>query len=135
MTPEEVRAHFAAEQVGILATVTPAGAPHLVPVVFSLDGEEIVTVVDAKPKRSGTLQRLTNLAAEPRVCLLVHHYEDDWRRLWWARADGVAEVISTGPRRDQAVARLRERYPQYANTEIDGPAIVVHVTRWSGWAP
>lgn len=36
------------------------------------------------------LQRLANVASEPRCSLLVDHYEDDWSSLWWVRADGEA---------------------------------------------
>ena len=29
------------------------------------------------------LQRLRNIEAEPRVCLLADHYSDDWSELWF----------------------------------------------------
>jgi PPOX class probable F420-dependent enzyme len=57
---------------------------------FVLVGVMIYSAVDAKPKRSARLQRLANVASEPRCSLLVDHYEDDWSKLWWVRADGEA---------------------------------------------
>lgn len=130
MTPTEARTRFASAPVARMATVMPDGRPHLVPVTFALDGETIYTAIDAKPKRGPTLRRLTNIAANPRVTLLVDEYDDDWRRLWWVRADGLASVEETGPR---VRSLLRGRYEQYREVEITGPVIVVRVDRWVGW--
>ena len=79
-----------------LATIGTGGRPHLVPVTFALDGDRIYTVVDAKPKTTANLRRLRNIAADPRVTVLADHYEDDWDRLWWVRADGIAAILA-GP--------------------------------------
>jgi PPOX class probable F420-dependent enzyme len=81
MSPEEARARFAAASVARLATIEPDGRPHLVPITFAVDGERIVTAIDAKPKRGTALRRLANIAADPRVSVLVDHYEADWARL------------------------------------------------------
>ena len=67
--------------------------PHLVPITFAVDGDALYSAVDAKPKSTRALRRLANIAANPAVSVLVDHYDDDWTRLWWARADGA------GPRR------------------------------------
>ena len=103
MEPADARRRFAAARFARLATVRPDGSPHIVPVVFAVDGDVVWTAVDdAKPKRSPRLQRLANLRAEPRCALLVDHEDDDWTRLWWVRADGVAEIVDAadhpGPR-------------------------------------
>ncbi len=130
----EARRRFAAAAVARLATVSADGAPHLVPVVFAADGERIVTAVDAKPKASRDLARLRNIRNDPRVTLLVDHYDPDWRLLWWARADGTARVLLDGPDRDRALALLRAKYAQYRETDGFGHAVVINVHRWSGWA-
>jgi PPOX class probable F420-dependent enzyme len=88
----ELRERFATSAVARLATVRPDGAPHVVPVVFAAAGDTIWLAVDAKPKRTTQLQRLTNLHSEPRCALLADHYDEDWNRLWWVRADGVGVV-------------------------------------------
>ena len=134
MTPEEARVRFAAARVAHLATADARGTPHVVPITFALDGAEIVTAVDGKPKRSTALRRLDNLAANPRVAVLVDAWDEDWSRLWWARADGIAEVVANGEALRVAQALLRERYPQYARVPIDGPAVRIRVERWTGWA-
>lgn len=134
MTPDEARDRFAAERVARLATVGAGGIPHLVPVTFAVDGDRIVTAVDAKPKRSAQLRRLANIGGNPRVSLLVDHYHEDWRRLWWVRADGTARMVEGGPELARAFDLLRQRYPQYRQVELVGPAIVVEVESWNGWA-
>ena len=55
MAPEEARARFAAARVARLATADAAGVPHLVPVVFAVDGDLVYSAVDAKPKRTTAL--------------------------------------------------------------------------------
>ena len=134
MDAEEARTLFASAPVARLATCDAAGQPHLVPITFALDGEAIVTAVDHKPKRTARLRRLANIAANPRVSVLADHYEDDWARLWWARADGTARVVEPdAPGHGDVVALLVERYEQYREQPPDGPAIVVAVAGWSGW--
>jgi PPOX class probable F420-dependent enzyme len=128
----ELKRRFATSPVARLATVRPDGRPHVVPVVFVLVGDVIYTAVDAKPKKSPRLQRLINIAAEPRCSLLVDHYEDDWSRLWWVRADGEAMVVEPAAATD-GLAALVERHPQYQELVPTGPLIAVRVTQWSGW--
>lgn len=122
-------------RVARLATVDASGAPHLVPIVFALEADRIVTPIDHKPKRSPHLARLANIAAEPRVAVLFDHYDDDWARLWWVRADGVATVLPPGGSRHQeAAGLLARRYEQYSGHPLDGPIIEIVVARWSAWA-
>ncbi|CAN5354792.1 TIGR03668 family PPOX class F420-dependent oxidoreductase [soil metagenome] len=133
MTPDEARARVLNARVGYLATADAAGVPHIVPITFVVDADRIITAVDGKPKRGTRLRRLDNIAANPAVSLLVESYDDDWSRLWWARADGVAAVLTNEEARADVVELLRARYPQYTTVSIDGPVIVIEVRRWSGW--
>ena len=131
---DEARRRFATGRVAVLATLRPDGTPALVPVVFEVVGNRVATAVDAKPKKTRELARLSNIASDPRVSLLVDHYEDDWRGLWWARAEGEARVVDAGPERDDAIARLVAKYAQYGALEpAFGEAVIVEVVRWSGW--
>ena len=133
MTPHEARSRFVAARVARLATPGPNG-PHIVPITFAVEGDMIVTAIDAKPKRGGPLRRIRNVEADPRVAVLDDEYDEDWTRLWWARADGHAAVVGDGASWEHAVGLLRARYAQYRDSPIDGPAIVVRVDRWSGWS-
>jgi PPOX class probable F420-dependent enzyme len=130
VTEDEARARFARARVARLATVDESGAPHLVPIVFALDGDVLYTAVDAKPKTTTALRRLANIAQNPRVSVLVDHYEDDWTALWWVRADGTARVLDDAER---ARRLLVARYDQYVEEPPAGPAIAVEITRWRGW--
>ena len=131
VTDDDARARFAAARVARLATVGASGAPHLVPIVFALAGDDLVySAVDAKPKRHGRLRRLANIAHESRVSLLADHYEEDWTQLWWVRADGRARVLPDAP---EALAALAGKYPQYRRTPPPGPFLVIEVGRWSAW--
>jgi PPOX class probable F420-dependent enzyme len=130
----EARALFATARVARLASVDAEGTPHVVPICFALDGDTIYTAVDRKPKRTTRLRRLANVAANPRVAVLADRYEDDWSALWWARADGMARIVAAGkPGHERAVALLADRYEQYREHPPTGPAILVGVSRWSGW--
>lgn len=129
----DTRAWFAGSPIARLATVTPEGAPHLVPVVFAVDGDVIYTAVDAKPKRTSRLRRLANIAHNPAVSLLVDHYTQDWTRLWWVRVDGTATVVADGDAVRTGYRLLRAKYPQYQSVPLDGPVIAVSATRWSSW--
>lgn len=129
------RDRFAAGRVARLATVGTAGRPHLVPVVFALEGDTVITAVDAKPKSTRALRRLADIAENPAVSLLVDHYEDDWSRLWWVRAQGTARVVDADdPVGRAALALLVARYPTYRDQPPPGPVIAISVDRWTGWS-
>jgi PPOX class probable F420-dependent enzyme len=136
MDPANARALFATATVARLATVGSAGQPHLVPITFALVGPStLVTAVDHKPKRTTALRRLANIDANPNVSVLVDHYEDDWEKLWWVRADGLARV--EGGRTSESAAlveALSSRYRQYRERPPAGPFIVVEVRRFTGWS-
>lgn len=133
MTEEEARERFSAARVARLATADAGGRPHLVPIVFVVQGDRVYSVVDAKPKRTAALRRLANVRQNPAVALLVDHYDDaDWSSLWWVRAEGRARVLEADePEARRAVALLGDRYPQQVAT---GAVLAVDVERWSGWS-
>ncbi|MFD8965626.1 TIGR03668 family PPOX class F420-dependent oxidoreductase [Streptomyces sp. NPDC059568] len=137
MTGGQAHECFVRSRIARLATTDASGRPHLVPMVFALTGDTVAFAVDHKPKRSVRLKRLANIRAHPEVCLLVDGYDEDWDRLWWARADGTASVLP--PADTSAVAAryvrlLTEKYHrQYADRPPEGPVVEITVTHWSGW--
>jgi PPOX class probable F420-dependent enzyme len=132
VTAAEARRRFASARVARLATADLAGRPHLVPIAFAVEGDRVYSAVDAKPKRTTALRRLHNVRENPAVALLVDHYEEDWRELWWVRAEGAARVLDPEEAEARrALALLRVRYPQQQAT---GAVLVVEVARWSGWS-
>ena len=134
MQTAELRRRFAASPVAHLATVRPDGRPHVVPMVFALVDDTVYSAVDAKPKRSQRLQRVTNVRENPRCALLVDHYDDDWRRLWWVRADGRCDVVEEPSLTHPGIEALVQRFRQYIDDPPAGPLLVVSVQQWTGWA-
>jgi PPOX class probable F420-dependent enzyme len=111
--------------VARLATLAADGRPVLVPLVFARAGKRLWSPVDGKPKRAAAgreLARVANLRRDPRCSLLLDRYERDWRRLWWIRIDGEAEVVRGDPEQDAELAAaaqaLRDKYPQYRATPL-----------------
>jgi PPOX class probable F420-dependent enzyme len=134
LAPEEARRRFAGAVVARLATVGPRSQPHLVPVTFAVDGDRVYIAIDAKPKTTTDLRRLRNIRANPRVAVLADHYEADWERLWWARADGRASLLTAPADMAGPLGLLAARYPPYRADPPAGPVIAIGVERWTGWA-
>ena len=135
-TPEH--AAFVEEQrSGRLATVDPTGQPHAVPICYALLNGRIYTPIDEKPKRGDPreLRRIRNILANPKVCLVVDHYEDDdWSRLRWLQVRGVASLVEDEAERGQALAALRARYRQYQTMALESlPLLRITPTRLVGW--
>jgi PPOX class probable F420-dependent enzyme len=125
---------LSAARVARLATIDPDGRPHLVPIVFALDGGVLYSAVDRKPKRSRRLRRIENARARPDVTILVDHYDEDWERLWWVRVRGRARVLDDGPERERALSLLAEKYPQYRAEPPEGPVLAVDVSEMREWS-
>lgn len=115
---------------GVLGSVHPERGVDLVPVVYAVTSDGVVIPVDTvKPKETTRLQRLDNIAHDPRCTLLVEHYDDDWSQLWWVRISGEgheADVAEVWP-------AVRERFPQYADQASIAGGILLTPCRITGW--
>lgn len=122
-------------RVGHLATADALAMPHVVPVCFGLADDSLYITIDQKPKRPGVrLQRLRNLAANPRAAVVFDRYDEDWQRLAWVMLRGRAEILAEGGEHGRAQALLRARYPQYLGMQLaDLPVIAVRVERVASW--
>jgi PPOX class probable F420-dependent enzyme len=129
---KQARSAFQSARVARLATASRHGHPHLVPVTFALRDDLIITAIDHKPKSSRKLKRVDNIEENPNVTILADHYDEDWSLLWWARADGVAE-ITEALERPEFVELLTAKYQQYRQHPPAAALIVVRVRHWSGW--
>jgi PPOX class probable F420-dependent enzyme len=133
MDSDDMRDRVAAARVARLATLGRDGAPHLVPFCFVLSGEVLYSAVDHKKKRTSRLRRLDNVRSDPRVSVLVDHYEQDWSKLWWVRIEGRARELEAGAEAKEAVRLLTSKYAQYREQPPQGPVLRVDPERWSGW--
>jgi len=81
-----------------------------------------------------------NIRENPRVCLVVDHYDEDWSRLRYVIVQGRAELLSGGPEFGRAVDLLLDKYPQYRAMGLDREAgLVIKITpervvQWSSGA-
>ena len=132
MDETEALRRLAEAPVGYLVTVRSNGDPHIVPFVFVVEDRRILSMVDAKPKETTDLRRIRNIRANSSVSVLVDHYEPDWRRLWWVRVDGTAVIVDSSL--EHIATLLRAKYPQSPDVDLVGPAIIIDITRVTGWA-
>lgn len=134
-------------RVARLGTADAGGQPLVIPICFAFDGRFCYSAIDAKPKRHSAerLMRVRNIQENPRVSLLVDHYEEEWTRLRYVIVRGRAELLNGGPEFARAADLLLEKYPQYrahprpsgAGTRLDrttGLMIKItpeRITQWS----
>jgi PPOX class probable F420-dependent enzyme len=124
---------LASASVGRFASITPDGRPHVVVVTFALVGDQLVHMIDQKPKSTRNLQRLQNVETLPVASLLVDHYDEDWSSLWWVRVDGEVGIEKDGDLWWTARSALQEKYRQYRHAPPSGPAIFLSVDRVTHW--
>jgi PPOX class probable F420-dependent enzyme len=105
----------------------------MVPFCFALDGDTLYSGVDQKPKQTRKLRRLENIKRDPRVMVLIDHYEDDWTKAWWVRLRARARVLVA----EEAVRGrqlLIEKYPQYRDDPPDDDVMAIEIDEWVGWS-
>ncbi len=137
LTDDQVDQLLTRWPVARLATVGAGGRPHVVPIVFAACDGAIWTGVDGKPKAGGELARVRHLRSDPRVTLLLDHYSEDWRELWWVRLEGQGSLRGAeGEAERRAERALRDKYPQYRDTPLfrGAPALIrVEIERRTSW--
>ena len=132
MDADRCQQHLAAARHGVFGTVHPHRGVDAVPVVFVVDGEQIVIPIDTvKPKEGARLQRLRNLDADHRAVLLIDHYDEDWSQLWWVRVHAHArEAEPTTTQLEQLAAA----FPIYAAPGRVTSVILLVPDAVTGWA-
>jgi PPOX class probable F420-dependent enzyme len=135
-----VREFLKLARVAHLATADAHGAPHNVPLCFWFDeGTGFYFVVDEKPKRLGRggIKRMRNIAENPRVALVVDHYEEDWQSLAYVLINGEARVIVEDDNEYLlALRHLRDKYPQYRTMALSSdknPIVRIEARRAHVW--
>ncbi len=138
----EVGRFLRVARVARLGTADAGGQPLVVPICYAFDGRHCYSALDAKPKRKAPaqLRRVTNIRENPRVSVLVDHYEEDWKRLRYVLLEGRADVLTEGEEFTHAIDLLLEKYPQYRAMHLDRrTGLVIKITperviEWSGAA-
>ncbi|HET7481600.1 MAG TPA: pyridoxamine 5'-phosphate oxidase family protein [Actinomycetota bacterium] len=129
--PDEATAIVTGSRHAILSTLGEDAA-YAVPVVFVIDGDDIVMPVDEKPKSGKPLKRVRNIEANGTATLLFERWDEDWTQLGWVMVRGAARMDDRDVRE-----KLADRYPQYRDPELDvdmGERVIVltpeRVTWW-----
>jgi PPOX class probable F420-dependent enzyme len=123
-------------RVAHLATADASARPHVVPICFAVDGRELFTPIDSKPKRVAALRlkRVRNILANPEVAVVVDCYHEDWRRLEYVLLCGRARIVKRGKLHRKAIGLLRNKYLQYRTMPlVDHEVIVIHMRTATAW--
>jgi PPOX class probable F420-dependent enzyme len=133
-----VRDFIESARIAHLATVSGAGEPHNIPLCFWFDGSWLYFVIDEKPKRRGgtEIKRMKNIAENPRVALVIDHYDEDWSRLAYVLIHGNARIVEDDVEYALAIQHLRHKYSQYRAmllTQEKNPAIRIEPRRVHAW--
>ena len=89
-----------------------------------------------KPKRTAVtnLKRVRNILSNPNVALVIDHWQEEWQGLWYVLINGTADLLYEGPDHQQAIASLREKYPQYRTMDLDTNPVIritpTNIIRW-----
>jgi PPOX class probable F420-dependent enzyme len=85
LKPKEL-SFLKAHEVCRLATASKDARPHVVPVIYAVDGDDIIIAVDYGTKK------LKNLRENPKVALVV----DDYRPNRGLMVEGDCEILERG---------------------------------------
>jgi PPOX class probable F420-dependent enzyme len=122
---------FELERVCRVATASPDGMPHLVPVCPVVADGKIYFASGNDGRKA------LNLAANPRVAVTIDLYSDDWNHIKGVMVQGRATLHAKGPRFRKVRALLYRKYPQYASDaaidESDSVVVEVMPTRVFVW--
>jgi PPOX class probable F420-dependent enzyme len=111
------------ERICHVATVSPQGVPHVVPVCHVLENGKIYFASETGAKK------VRNLRANPHVTVTVDLYCEDWSNLKGVMIQGDATFVAKG--RFRKIRRLLyAKYPQYPDMSAIGErdSVIVEVT-------
>ncbi|MGH7837839.1 MAG: TIGR03668 family PPOX class F420-dependent oxidoreductase [Candidatus Binataceae bacterium] len=134
-----VREFLRLARVAHLATADAGGAPHNVPLCFWFDdAARFYFVIDEKPKRvaGAGIKRMRNIAENPRVALVIDHYEEEWDFLAYVLIHGAAAVVDDPNEYLLALRNLRDKYPQYRTMALrpdKNPMVRIETGRVHVW--
>jgi nitroimidazol reductase NimA-like FMN-containing flavoprotein (pyridoxamine 5'-phosphate oxidase superfamily) len=102
------------ERVARMATINQASrSPHIVPVCFAFDGEDIYTTLSASSRR------LKNIKEGSKASVLIDKYEEEnnkWKVLCGLLIYGSTKILTYDENREEFMHGWRlliEKYPQY----------------------
>ena len=109
-----------------LATASNDGKPHVVPVIYALDGEDVIIAIDYGTKKLG------NLRQNNRVALVV----DDYRPNHAVMLEGECSILERGKDYLRLLQVLFDRFEIYRKhpwSEGESPILRVRPTKVVVW--
>jgi len=125
LTPKQL-SFLQSHELCRLATVSRDAKPHVVPVIYALDGEDLVIAVDYGTKK------LRNLRQNRRVALVVDEYEPNKGVM----VEGECDVIERGKEYLRLLHVLFDRFEFYGRNpwgEGESPILKVKPTKAVMW--
>ena len=109
-----------------LATASRDARPHVVPVIYALDGENVVVTIDYKTKK------LKNLKENRKVALVV----DDYHPNHAVMVEGDCEVLERGKEYLRLLRVLFDRFEYYRKNpwgEGESPILKIKPVKAVSW--
>lgn len=109
-----------------LATASKDAKPHVVPVVYAMDGDDVIVAVDYGTKK------LSNLRQNNKVALVV----DDYRPNKAVMIEGECEILERGKEYLRLLQVLFERFEFYGKNpwgEGESPILKIRPTKAVMW--
>ena len=109
-----------------LATASKDSRPHVVPVIYALDGENLVVAVDYETKK------LRNLRENRKVALVV----DDFHPNHAVMIEGDCEILERGKEYLRLLQVLFDRFETYRKNpwdEGESPILKIKPTKAVSW--
>lgn len=126
--PEAVEQFISEARVCRIATVRPSGEPHVIPVCPVFDGEKTL-YIDIGPGYTTA----GNLAANPKLAVLIDEYSEDWSLLKGVLLRCQVEE-ARGEEKDRAWELIRAKYPQWKDIEWEPRlTLALRVYDWVQW--
>lgn len=125
LTPKEL-SFLKSHELCRLATASKDARPHVVPVIYALDGESIIIAVDYGTKK------LKNLRENKKVALVV----DEYRPNHAVMVEGDCEILERGKEYLRLLQILFDRFEYYRNNpwgEGESPILKVKPTKVVMW--
>ena len=125
LTPKQLK-FLGDHEVCRLATASKDAKPHVVPVIYALDGENIIIAIDYGTKK------LKNLKENKSVALVV----DDYHPNHAVMVEGVCELLERGKEYLRLLQVLFERFETYRKNpwgEGESPILKVRPTKAVSW--
>lgn len=125
LTAEQL-AFLKGHEVCRLATASKDGKPHVVPVIYAIDGEDVVVAIDYGTKK------LRNLRENRSVALVVDEYRPN-RAVMLEGECGILERGKEYMRLLQVLFDRFERYRQNPWGEGESPILRIRPTKAVSW--